>query len=174
MSSTNTNDNTVAAYQSVIDFNKTIISITSTILAALISYLVFQNYNLSIRNLISPIILVISLICSLFGFGYAIPAINKSVSKKAAITFSNIGAGIMLIGIIAIVSIEEKEKINIKNILVDIENSLKSVDSKLTPQNCKSFELTDQNYILQYKHDSINIQIIYSLDKEKITSVKRK
>jgi len=160
------------AYTAVIDFNKTIISITSTILAALISYLVFQDYSLGFPNILSPIALIISLVFSFFGIGCAIPAININQSKIWAVRFSNIGAAIMLTGIILIIFIEKKNSPDINTILVHIEKSLEKVDSKLNQSNCKSFELIDNTYVLNYEHDTIKKQVIYSLDKEKIISLK--
>lgn len=161
------------AYTAVIDFNKTIVAITSTILASLISFLVFQNYNLSFTNIISPVLLFGSLVFSFLGFGYAIPAINTDTSKIWAVRYSNIGASLMLIGIICISLIESKEKENIDQILLKIENSLKKIEPSLIQKNCKSFELIENNYIIYYSQDSLHRRIIYSLDKEKIISFER-
>ncbi len=163
--------NVKEAYTAVIDFNKTIISITSAILAALISYLVFQDYNLNLINLISPISLMISLIFSLLGIGYAIPAINIGQSKIWAVRFSNIGAAIMLIGIILIVFIEKKEKPTIDKVLNHIETSLKKVDSRFIQKNCQSFELLDNKYIIHYSYDKSRKKVVYSLDQDKIISL---
>jgi len=161
------------AYTAVIDFNKTIVAITSTILAALISYLVFQNYNLTIINLISPFLLFASLIFSFLGIGFAIPAINTDTSKIWAVRHSNIGAILMLIGIICIIFIEPKEKSSIDQILLKIEVSLKKVEPSLIQKNCKSFELIENNYIIYYAQDSLYRRVIYSIDGEKIISLER-
>lgn len=161
------------AYTAVIDFNKTIIAITSTILATLISYLVFQNYNLTIINLISPFILFLSLIFSFLGIGYAIPAINTDTSKICAVRYSNIGASLMLIGIISITFIKPKDKPSIDQILLKIETSLKKIEPSLIQKNCKSFELIDDNYIIYYSQDSLYRRVVYSLDKENIISLQR-
>ncbi len=161
------------AYTAVIDFNKTIITITSTVLAALISYLVFQDYNLLYQNLISPLVLLISLIFSFFGIGLAIPAINTDTSKIWAVRHSNIGASIMLIGILCIGFIQPKEKLSIDKVLLKIETSLKRVEPSLIQKNCKSFELIDDNYIIFYSQDSLHRRVVYSLDKDNIVSLQR-
>ena len=161
------------AYTAVIDFNKTIITITSTVLAALISYLVFQDYNLSFQNLISPLVLLISLIFSFFGIGLAIPAIHTDTSRIWAVRHSNIGASIMLIGIFCIGFIQPKEKLSIDKVLLKIETSIKRVEPSLTQKNCKSFELIDDNYIIFYSQDSLHRRVVYSLDKDNIVSLQR-
>lgn len=161
------------AYTAVIDFNKTIIAISSTIFATLISYLVFQNYNLISINLISPFILFISLIFSFLGIGFAIPAINTDTTKIWAVRHSNIGAGLMLMGIMSIAFIKPKDKPSIDQILLKIETSLKEIEPSLIQKNCKSFELIENNYIIYYSQDSLYRRVIYSLDKENIISLQR-
>lgn len=161
------------AYTAVIDFNKTIIAISSTILATLISYLVFQNYNLISINLISPLILFISLIFSFLGIGFAIPAINTDTSKIWAVRHSNIGAGLMLMGIMSIIFIKPKDKASIDQILLKIETSLKRIEPSLIQKNCRSFELIEGNYIIYYSQDSLHRRVVYSLDKENIISLQR-
>lgn len=162
--------NIVEAYKSVIEFNKTIISITSTVLAALISYLVFQDYSLNLPNIISPSFLVLSLIFSFLGIGNAIPAINVEQSKIWAVRHSNIGAGLMIIGIVTIFFIDKKEKVSIDKALYTIEQTLLKVDSTLLQKNCNRLELIDGNYIFHFKRDSIKRKVIYSVDKDHIIS----
>ncbi|GAA3963080.1 hypothetical protein GCM10022246_15400 [Pedobacter ginsengiterrae] len=156
------------AYQAVIDFNKTIISITSAILAALISFLVFQDYTLSLLNLVAPVVFVLSLIFSILGIGRAIPAINLDQSKKWAVRFSNLGAGLMILGIISIYLIKKPEKATIDTALSDIEKTLSKIYPVIRIKNCQKIELMGENYLFHFKEGTISRKVIYSLDTEKI------
>lgn len=161
------------AYQSVVDFNKVIISISSSILAVLISYLVLNNSVDDLHNLISPFVLTISIIFSLFGFGYALPAIRKNKSEIVAVRLSNIGAGLMILGIILITTIELKKQ-NIDGIIKEIENSFQKKSDVIDMKNCESIVFQKNNIQFNFKKDSTKIEVNYSPEKKKITSFKKR
>lgn len=162
------------AYTAVIDFNKTIVSISSTILAALISYLVFQEYDFTIRNFTSPILLVISITFSFFGFGFAIPAINVAQAKIWAVRFSNIGAAVMLLGIISIAFIQKKELNDLDKILHKVETTFKTIDPKINRSNCQSFSLSGETYIFNFTDNKTIKQVTFSTNSQQIVSYKIK
>lgn len=162
------------AYLAVIEFNKTIISITSAILAALITFIVFQDYGLSIRNLIAPIILMLSLFFSIFGIGNAIPAIRLNQSRKLAVRFSNIGAGTMIIGIAAIVLIKKPEKVTIDTALVNIEKSLFKIYPVVSTANCRKIQTEDDEYVFHFQKDTLKLMVVYSIEKDIIKTTELK
>lgn len=159
------------AYKSIIEFNKVIISLASLVLAALISYIVSQDFPLTFRNLASPVALIVSLIFSLSGFGRAIPAIQKQAPRKMAVRLSNIGGYIMLLGISLIFVITKDGEKRIDSILREVNKLSSILKYKLQPQNCSSFELKDSTYILNYTYDSITVRVEYSLNKDRILSL---
>src|SRR5205823_9044725 len=159
------------AYKSVIDFNKTIISISSTILAALIGYLVYQKIEFRLLNYISLALLVISIALSIAGFGQAIKTVKDATSRRGTIAFTNFGAIFLLVGVLAILLIRNDEK-TIDDILKTVENSTTAFDKKLSSKNCISIQLQQENYILHYKIDTTNAEVIYSTDKKNIISIK--
>ena len=167
-------ENIKDSYTAVIDFDKVLISISSTILAALISYLVFQDYDLNFPNLIAPILLVVSLFLSLLGFGQAIPAIKKNQSRKLAVKASNLAAVAMFLGIFAIGLIRQKSTPTINEVLVQIENTSETLKTDLSAVNCNQIEFVNRNYILSYELDSLKVKIIYSLDDKKMTLFDKK
>jgi hypothetical protein len=164
-------DNIQEAYKSVIEFNKVIISITSTVLAVLISYLAFQDYELIICNLLSPIALIISISLSLFGFGYAIPAINKNRSSNIAVNCSNAGAFLMLLGIVLISTIQKHENDDIQQALMSIDKTLKVNSKNFIPSNCTNIKKNDKDYELTYKSTGFEAIVIYSTEKKCIISM---
>lgn len=161
-------DNIADAYKSVIDFNKVVISISSAILAAVITYIVSQDFSLTINNIASPILLIGSFVFCLFGFGYSISAIQKNIKKPIAKHFSNIGGTLMLAGIIAIGFLKKEAEKKIDDILKEIEKTSSTLDYKLFPKNCDSIELKEKIYTFKYYYDSTFVQVDYSLDKDKI------
>ena len=167
----NTGHNTSEAYKSVIDFNKTIISISSSILAALIAYLVYQKISFRLLNFISLIFLVCSIIFSIAGFGKAIMTIKDNYSRKATIVLSNFGAFFLILGILAILLIKE-DKQTIDNILYNVENSTTRLGKHFSPEKCIKIELRDENYIFTYKTDSTINEVFYSTSINIITMIR--
>ncbi len=161
------------AYKAVIDFNKVVISISSAILAALISYLVSQDFSFAPRNFASPIVLTISIACSLLGFGRAIGAINKKEPRINAVKFSNVAGGAMLLGILSIGFIKKNEEKKIDDILKEIDKTSSILEYKLQPANCTGFDLREKTYVLHYAYDTIAVQVDYSLEKSKILSLNK-
>ncbi len=165
------NNGTVEAYKSVIDFNKTIISISSTILAALIAYLVYQKIEFRLINYVSLILLVISITLSIWGFGQAIATVKDGKSRTGTIALTNFGAFFLMAGILANLFVKDDVK-TIDEILKSVEKSTTTLNKKLSPQNCSSIELKDEAYILQYKIDTTNSVVTYSIKKQTIVSIK--
>lgn len=158
------------AYLAVIEFNKTIISVTSAILAALITFIVFQDYGLSARNIVAPAILILSAFFSILGFGHAIPAIRLDESRKMSVRFSNIGAILMVIGIFAIFIIKKPEKVTIDTALMHVKQSLSTTYPFIQPEYCQRIDLGNEQYIFHFQKDTFKRKVIYSIAKEQIVS----
>lgn len=162
---------TVEAYKSIIDFNKTIISISSTILAALIAYLIYQKIEFRLINYVSLSMMIISITLSIWGFGQAIKTVKDSNSRPGTIALTNLGAFFLLAGILANLLIKDDVK-TIDEILKIVEKSTTTLNKKLSAQNCNSIEIDNEAYILQYKTDSIVSVVTYSLKSQSIVSIK--
>lgn len=163
------------AFKSVIEFNKIIISISSTILAVLITFLVTQNFSLiNWRNVISPIVLIIAIFLSLAGFGHSIPAIRSNQNNKKAITFSNYSGYVMLIGIICIFFIQKNLTDNsgnsVNEVLQKINNTSKLMGYKLQNKDIQNILKSENRYFIMYLNDSVKLKIIYSVDTNNIIS----
>ncbi len=166
-------DNKVEAYKTITEFNKTIISIASAVLAIVVTYLTSQDYVPEWRSLLSPVLLTISIGLSLSAFGKAIPAIQKSEKRVWAIRYSNLAGGIMLAGILCIGFIRKSNGKNAKDIFKEIEKVGNYMDYKLFPENCSKFELIDKEYTMYYEYDSVNVQVEYSLKDDCVIRVRR-
>lgn len=160
------------AYKSVIDFNKVIISISSTILTGLIAFLIFRDIDFVWSNYLSPIFFVVSIFCSIYSFGNAIGSIKKGESNSRTILIGNIGAYSLLAGIISLLFINT-DRNSIDSILDKIENSGSKMQILLSPKNIQNIELKHEEYIFNYQLDSLKTEVIYSLEKDRITSIKK-
>lgn len=161
--------NNKEAYLAVIEFNKTIVSITSAVLAALITFIVFQDYGLGVKNIIPPIILVVSLFFSLMGIGNAIPAIRLDQSRIWAVRYSNIGAFLMIVGILFIGIIQKPAQPTMDSALVNIEKSLNKIYPFVQAKNCLKVQLKNDEYVFHFQKDTLKRKVIYSIEKDKIT-----
>lgn len=168
----NSNQNTVEAYKSIIDFNKTIITISSSVLTALIAYIVYQNIELNFFNYLSIFSLIGAILLSLYGFGNAIHTVKKGDSRKGTILMTNIGGFLLMVGIVLLLTFNAKKQKSVDQVLKRIEQATSSLNNKLIPPNFKSIELIDNNYLVKYSMDSTYIQVIYSMTDNKIISIK--
>ncbi len=77
----------------------------------------------------------------------------------------------MLFGITLIFLIKKEEEKKIDDILKEIEKTSSVIEYNLQPKNCKSFKFKDKSYILYYTYDSIDVEVDYSLEKDRILSL---
>jgi hypothetical protein len=162
---------TIEAYKAIIDFNKVIISISSTVLAALIAYLAYQKVEFHWINYVSSFFLVLSIFFSITGFGNAIATIKDGISRRGTILMSNFGASILILGILSMLLIRTNNE-GLDDILKSVESSTNSLNKNLSPKNCIRIELKDDYYLIDYKADTISTKVIYSIKKGKITLIK--
>jgi len=159
------------AYKSIIDFNKTIISISSSVLTGVIAYLVYQDIDFAFQNYIGVALLIISVLLSIKSFGAAIKTVKDSISRPATIIYANFGAFTLIAGIVAILCIQQQKK-DINHILLDIEQTTSNYQKKLNPLKCIKISSNDDQYVLTYKNDSTNIVVTYSIKKDRVLSIK--
>lgn len=163
---------TVEAYKSIIDFNKVIVSISSTILTAVIAYLALQGGEYEVKSYTCLALLVLSIMSSLGSFGIAIKTIKDGVSRSRAIFMANGGAIILILGIFMILLIKPIKEQTIDSVLKVVEKSTKTMKKNLNSENCTSIELNKDRYILHYLNDTVPTMVVYSLDQSKIIQIK--
>jgi len=156
------------AYKAIIDFNKAIISIASTILAALISFLVFQGYPITLVNFASPIIILVAIFLSLMGFGHSILALQTGISRPRAKLFSNFGAYFLLIGLSLIILIHKKEETNLQKVMSQVEKTGRSMHKNLDPAHCLNILQQKDICILKYRYDSLVAEVTFSFSANDI------
>jgi hypothetical protein len=170
MSQTYCKQDVVEAYKSIIDFNKTVISISSSILAGVIAFIVYQDIDFVIRNYIGILFLIISILLSVRSFGLAIKTIKDSKSRPSTISYANFGAFSLIVGIVAILIIKQP-KINVNEILNHVEVSTYNFSEKLLSKQCIQIKSTDDIYEILYLIDKKKINVKYSIKKKRVISI---
>lgn len=170
--STNTNaitsTNVVEAYKTVTEFNKTIISVTSAIVAALIIYFITNDYFDKKYNYLPIGILVLSIFFSFLGFGQSIKPIKTGLSNRKAIVFSNLGGYSAIAGLISLIFIQTSNDKNVDEVLSKVNTSM-NITKDL---NIYSLQLENDNYTLKYNYKDSILTVIYSLNEGKISDIK--
>lgn len=159
------------AYKSIIDFNKTIISISSSILTGVIAYLVYQEIDFAIQNYIGIILLILSVLLSIKSFGVAIKTVKDSISRPSTIVYANLGAFTLIAGIVAILFIKQQKQ-TIDGVLSNIEMTTSKFHMKLSPKYCENIQSDEDYYFLTYQIDTSSIEVKYSVKKEIVLSIK--
>lgn len=163
----------VEAWKSLIDLSKTIISIASTVLTALIGFYVLNQskFDVSYINYVAPILLVLSILSAIYGFGKAIRVVKTGVSETLGIIFINISVGLLVAGILFISLIKFNKNESLDVVLTNITKETRTFESALNPKHIKKLELIDSNYLITYDTDGKIINITYSLNEDKIVKV---
>ncbi len=164
-------ENEIQAYQSIIDFNKTIITICSSILTAFIGFIIYQNISLSTLNYVVLGLLVITILVSLYGFGLTIAALRDNANSNTAILMTNTSAVIMIVGIILLSTIKIQNDQDLTDILSEISNSTKSTGKQLGPDRINQLKFDGDKYQIIFKTDSVFTKVTYSVKDKKIISI---
>ena len=164
-------ENKIQANQSIIDFNKTIITICSSILTAFIGFIIYQNISLSTLNYVVLSLFVIAIFVSLYGFGSTIAALRDKSNSDRAILMTNISAVIMIIGIILLSTIKTEDDQDLTSILNKISTSTKSTGKHLDPDKINQLKFDNEKYQITFKTDSVFTKVIYSVKDKKIISI---
>lgn len=163
--------NYIEAYKALIEFVKVIISISSTLLAALISYIVVQDLTISWWLIISPMLLIASIGTGLLSFGRAIIGVRDNASQKNVSMFGNASAAFLVCGILALGFIKINQQPSPDEMMESIQHHTTSFHARLLPDSCESIEKKGDNYIFQYKVDSNQYIVTYSTSEKKIISL---
>lgn len=172
MSNGNTNS-TVDAYKSIIDFNKTIITIASSVLTVLIAYIIYQSIDLKIQNYLSISLIVLAIFLSLFSFGGAIQTVKDGTSRKGTILTTNLSAFFLIGGIVlTLFAFKHRQEKSIDEILDKIEKSTTTLSIQLYPKTIKYLVYENEKYTLIYQADSIEHTVVYSVKTDNIVTIK--
>lgn len=164
-------ENEIQANLSIIDFNKTIITICSSVLTAFVGFIIYQNISLSTLNYLVLGIFVITILISLYGFGSTIASLRDSSNSNIAILMTNISAIIMIIGILLLSTFKIENDKDLDGILNQIYLTTKSTNKKLAPEKLYQLKLQNDKYELTFKTDTIVTKVIYSIKDGKIVNI---
>lgn len=164
---------TVEAYKSIIDFNKTIITIASSVLTALIAYVIYQNIDLATLNYISIGLIVLAILFSLSGFGAAISTVKDEKSRPKTVLMTNASVFILTGGIVlTLFAFKNRQEKSIDAILTKIEKSTTTLNQKFSPKSMKSLEYANETYTIVYKIDSLEHTVVYAPKTNNIVTIK--
>lgn len=156
------------AYKAIIDFNKTIISIASTILAALISLLVFQGYPITPANFAGAVLIFLAILCSLLGFGKSIRPLQTDIGSNRAKLYSNVAGYLLLFGIALLTLIHKKEETSLEKIMSQVEKTGRSMHKNLDPIHCLKVIQQKEVCVLKYRYDSLVAEVTFSFSANDI------
>ena len=162
------NQNHLEAMKSITEFTKVIVSLATSILTILIGYITLNNIELTLTNLSSSILLLLSIIFSIYGFGRTIPAIKTGNGGQKSILFSNISVLFLVIGIFVIPLINIPPKNSIKNVLSIVQKDTTSLSYNLSPDKCIQVNFQDEIYMLTYNSNGKTVTVKFSTKSNEI------
>lgn len=167
-----TNDKShVEAWKAVTEFAKTVISICSAILTAMLAYYVANqsDFHESRLNYLSPALLVIAIGCAIFAFGRSIKAVKSGDSQRGGVAYANASVVFMLAGILLIAAIQLKKSESLDSVLAKIEKETANLPLKLTPDMVLKVVTSDANYLVTYRKDADLIAVAFAAKEGRVT-----
>lgn len=161
----------VEAWKAVTEFAKTVIAICSAVLTALLAYYVANrsDFDESWLNYLSPLVLVIAIVCAIFAFGRAIKAVKSGESQKGGVVFANVSVAFMVAGVLAIAAIHLKPGRSLDVVLARIEKETASLPVQLTPGMVHKVETSDTDYRVTYRTATDLVAVSYAVKEGRIT-----
>lgn len=164
--------NFIEEWKSVIDFAKTVLSISTGLLAAVASLLLIGNYKLQGTGWVPPVLLVVSIVLSLFGFGRAIQSLRAGSAKNSALWFTNGSLVVLVAGIISAPFAIETPASSIDQALSVIEAATKKWPVDLSARNCSEISRNGEELTLTYQANGHSAQVQYSTATKTILQIK--
>lgn len=162
------------SWKAVIDFAKTVLSIGSALLAAIASLLLVGNFELQDYGWVSPVLLIVSMLLSLYGLGGAIQALRSGVHRPRALLFCNLSVALLIAGIVAApftINVEPKT-LSIDQVLAKVETTTRQWPIELSARNCRKIERNGDDLVLIYESGGKSSQVTYSTTKKTIVQIK--
>ena len=170
-----TANNHVEAWKGVIDFGKTVISISSAVLTAFLGYYALNQISIwgSYLNFVSPVLLLLSIVMALFGFGRSIKAISSGSSQKSGIGLTNWSVFFLVCGILAVALINIGSNKSLDKILAEIDRMPPVAGFELKPEAVQRIVMDEQNYLITYDHGGVDVTVTYSGKEGRIVKLER-
>jgi len=172
--SENSDKSHIEAWKSLIDFCKTVISVSSAILTTLIGYYIVSQPELSDSpfNYAAPFLFALAILFAIFGFGRAIKSVSSGKSQRGGIFLANLSVFALLAGILSIALINIEKDSSVDAVISKIEKESRSTNKQLLPHRVRSVSVNGGIYIVTYDTDKGTVIVTYSTSEHKVIGIK--
>ena len=165
----------VEAWKALIDFAKTMVSLSVAILTALIGYYIVEKpvVTQSEMKYIPPVLIVLSIFVAIYGIGRAIRAVKSGESEKSGVLFSNISVILLIAGILTLPLLKANKRLTLDGVLLKIENESKTKPGlfSYSPTYVENVEVRGTKYFVSYKSGNATKKVTYSTEEGRIVAI---
>jgi hypothetical protein len=156
-------------WKAVIDFAKTVMSIASALLAAIASLVLVGTLKLEGAAIVPPVLLILCIVCCLFGFGRSIDALRKGLDRKPALAFCNVAVFLLITAIVlAPYKMAQAPARPLDEALAKIESATKSWATPLTPALVSGVERNGDEHIITYRLPAGRMEVAFTPAKNEL------
>jgi len=161
------------AWKAVIDFAKTLISISAALLAAVASLVLTGTLKLSGLAYLPPLLLVVSTLLAIYGFGQAISALRKGEHRRAGLMYCNL-AVFVLIGAIVLApfAMSRPPEPPLLEVLAKIEQATGNWSTPLTPKNFLGVERNGEEHLVSFRVPAGRMEVAFTPSKDEFRYVR--
>jgi len=163
----------VEAWKSLIELIKTVVSINSAVLAAMAGYYVLNDNPIALTwlNVLSPGLLMLSILAASFGFGKSIRSIKTGISEPWGVGLTNGSIFLLVAGIVCIVFIDRDTPANMASALEQTEKETRGLN--LSAQALQSVTVVNSQYVFRYQDAAGTTTVTYSPQERKLVKLEK-
>ena len=160
-------------WKAIIDFSKTVLGLTVSILTLLLGALIVGSVKLTWPVYTTGGLLLLSVFFALKSFGKGVDAIGDNQDNTGSVLYANISAGLLVVGILFLVFAKKEDTSTVDGILAKVQSTTKSTAFDYDPRRLKTFKISGDNCELTYE-DAAKVAhvVIYSLRDERVVDVR--
>lgn len=160
-------------WKSVVDYTKTIIGLATSVLTVIFGLIVIGDLEPTGMVAVGIVLILGSVVLSLYSFGRAIVCINEPTDdkKRKAIFYANLGTFLLVVCIAALSFTGRERTLTLNAALELVETSTRSMKQPLLADQCTSIKSGDDTYELTYSDGSRRIVAVVSIERRQITTI---
>jgi len=164
-------DNHVQAWKALIDFSKVVLAFSSALTAAVIGYYLTNDIRPSFFSLLPVMVLVLSAVLSLYGFGRGIVSIKTGETRKSGLTFCNLAAVALFVGVLLVFFVHPEANKNFPSAFNETLRQLKQANFTVDTRFLKQCTYESGKLTITFDVNNGVREVTYDRKAKEITSV---
>lgn len=160
-------------WKSVVDYTKTIIGLATSVLTVILGLVVIGELHPTGIVAIGIVLILASVLFSLFSFGRATICINEPTDdkKRKAVLYANLGTFLLVACIALLAFTSGNPSLTLDDALKSVETSTRSMKTPLKASQCVSMNKVGDTYELAYTDGQKKSTAVVGIESGQIITI---